>query len=85
MDKNPDLVAGYVEDLALEDDGVYAIIKTVDDDADTEIARKYKNVSASIDSNYQNHETGDWVGWVMRHLALTVEPYIKSLNPNFIA
>jgi hypothetical protein len=85
LDKNPDLIAGYVEDLDVEEDGVYAVIKTVDDDADTEIASKYKNVSASIDSNYQDHEKGNFVGWVMRHLALVTEPYIKKLNPNFIA
>lgn len=85
MDKNPKLIAGYVEELEIQDDGVYAVIKTADDDADEEIETKYKNVSVSIDSNYQDHETGSMMGWVMRHLALTTEPYIKALNPNFIA
>lgn len=85
MDKNPNLVAGYVEDLELDDDKVYAVFKTEDDDADEEIGKKYKNVSLSIDENYEDHESGQDKGFVARHLALTVEPYIKKLDPKFVA
>lgn len=84
-DANPDLIAGEIEDLELQDDGLYAVIKTTDDKADEQIGTKYKNVSLSIDEDYEDHESGDAKGWVARHLALTTEPYIKKLDPSFIA
>ena len=85
VDRNPDLVAGYVEDLELGEDGVYAVFRTADDRADEEIETKYKNVSSSVDENYEDHETGESRGFTLRHLALTTEPYIKKLKPQFVA
>lgn len=81
---NPHLIAGYVEDLELADDGVYAVLN-LEDEATQEVGKKYKNVSAAIDESYQDHESGSLMGEVIRHIALVTEPYIKKLDPNFIA
>ena len=78
--------AGEVTDLTLTEDGnsLIAEIEIRDD----EVAKRIKEglikcTSASIDENYQNKETGEFVGPTLLHVALVSEPYIKGLS-NFV-
>lgn len=82
-ESNPDLIGGYVENLELTDDGIDAVLNIKDRIAGL-IGDTYKNVSAAIDESYQDHESGDLMGMVAKHIALVTEPYIKKLQP-FIA
>jgi len=73
--------AGFVKDLELKEDGLYAVLE-VDDDASKLIKEgKVKGVSASIEEGYVDKEKGVEVGPVLRHVALVMEPYIKGLKP----
>lgn len=72
---------GKVTDLIATDSGLDAVIEI----RDKSVLKKLKDkliekVSASIDENYLNKETGKFVGPVLRHIALVAEPYIKGMN-----
>jgi len=83
-EQNPNIVAGYIESLEIDGNGLNAVM-SVDDRAVGDVGKIYKNVSVALDEAYKDHETGEFKGDVLRHVALVIEPYLKRLNPEFIA
>lgn len=83
-EQNPNIVAGYIESLEIDGNGLNAVM-SVDDRAVGDVGKVYKNVSVALDEAYKDHETGEFKGDVLRHVALVIEPYLKRLNPEFIA
>lgn len=73
------IVSKNIQGLDIDDEGVNALLAM--DEGETE---KYNDVSVSIDPAYTDHETGEELGPLLRHVALVVNPYIKGLKP-FIA
>jgi hypothetical protein len=79
-DKNPNLViTKNIQELKLKEDGVYARFEVDAAEVDT-----YNDVSASIDPDYEDHESGKKIGPILKHIAFVQVPYIKKLNP-FVA
>lgn len=79
-EKNPELIVSKnIKNLGIKDDGLYAEFEIDDSEID-----KYNDVSASIQPEYEDHETGNSLGPVLRHIAMVNNPYIKGLNP-FVA
>ena len=77
MEKNPYLIVSKnIKGLEIKDDGLYASMEL--DDQDLE---KYNDVSVSIEPNYENHENGKDMGWILKHVALVTNPFIKGLKP----
>ncbi|GAG75233.1 unnamed protein product, partial [marine sediment metagenome] len=71
---------GNVLTLSLTKDGIDAVLE-VDNKANKLIKeKKVKGVSASIDPEYMDYETGEEFGPVIRHVALVMEPYVKKLK-----
>ena len=78
--KNPAMNTGEVVDLIQTEDGLDAICEIRDEKIVEKIKKGLiKSVSASIDPNYQNKETGKFVGPALLHAALVHEPYIKGM------
>lgn len=80
LETNPQLIINKnIKGLEIDDKGLNAIMDIEDKELE-----KYNDVSVSIDPNYTDHETGKFVGPLLKHVAMVVNPYIKGLNP-FIA
>lgn len=78
--KNPDLIiTKNIQALTAKDDGLYAKF-----DLSADEIEKYNDVSLSIQDDYEDHETGEVIGPVARHVAMVPSPYIKGLQP-FVA
>lgn len=78
---NPALNTGEVTDLIQTKEGLDAICEI----KDLSVVEKIKNgliksISASLDPNYLNKETGSFMGPVVLHAALVQEPYIKGMG-----
>lgn len=75
-EKNPQLIVSRnVKQLVPTSDGLDAEFEI--DEAELD---KYNDVSVSIDPAYVNHESGEVIGPVLKHIALVVNPFIKQLN-----
>lgn len=75
--ENPELiVAKNISSLDAKDDGLFATFEI--DESELE---KYADVSAGIQNEGEDHESGNGIGAVLRHIALVPNPYIKGLNP----
>lgn len=73
---NPSLIVSKnIISLEMKDDGLYATFEADKKDIDS-----YNDVSAGIAPNYEDHETGEIVGPVLKHIALVLDPYIKGLK-----
>lgn len=70
------IISKNIKDLEVKEDGLYASMEVNEEDID-----KYNDLSAGIDNQYVNNETGALLGATLRHIAFTVSPYIKQLNP----
>jgi HK97 family phage prohead protease len=82
---DPSKNTGEVIKLEKTSTGLDAVIEIRDDS----IAEKIKNklikfVSASLDPNYKNKKTNEFVGATLRHVALVTEPYLKGMG-QFVA
>lgn len=79
-EQNPELIVSKnIESLEKTDKGMDAVFE-----APTNIIDKYNDVSARIEPDYTDHETGEILGDVLSHVALVVNPFIKKLDP-FVA
>lgn len=75
-EKDPSLVISKnIKQLEADDKGLNAVFEVEDNELE-----KYNDVSARIDEEYTNHETGDPVGATLKHIAMVLDPYIKGLN-----
>ena len=70
------IVSKNVNGIDFDDDGINAIM-----DIQPEEIEKYNDVSASITMDYEDHETGQNLGPVLKHIAMVMNPYIKGLKP----
>ena len=82
---DPSRNTGEVVKLEKTSTGLDAVIEIRDES----IAEKIKNklikcVSASLDPNYKNKKTNEFVGATLRHVALVTEPYLKGMG-QFVA
>lgn len=82
---DPSKNTGEVVKLEKTSTGLDAVIEIRDDS----IAEKIKNklikfVSASLDPNYKNKKTNEFIGATLRHVALVTEPYLKGMG-QFVA
>lgn len=79
--QNPAMNTGEVVELIATKEGLDAICEIKDES----VAEKIKkgliaSISASIEPNYQNKETGVFVGPTLLHAALVKEPLIKGMR-----
>ena len=82
---DPSKNTGEVLKLEKTSTGLDAVIEIRDES----IAEKIKNklikfVSASLDPNYKNKKTNEFIGATLRHVALVTEPYLKGMG-QFVA
>ena len=76
-EKNTELIVSKnVDSLEFDDNGVNAVMKI-----DPKEIEKYNDVSAAMDMEYTDHESGKFLGPVLRHVAMVMNPYLKGLNP----
>jgi len=79
-DKNPALVlANNISKLNIKADGLYAEFEIEEAEL-----QNYNDVSVSIEPDYINHETGENIGALLKHVALVTNPFIKGLK-QFVA
>lgn len=72
---------GEMVDMSITDEGIDAIIEV----RDSETARKIEDhlipdVSMAFDMNYQDKKTGKFIGPLLKHVGLVVDPYIKEMQ-----
>lgn len=72
---------GQVIALEMDDAGLWGIHEIKDEDAAKKIGATWTGSSAFIDMNAVDKETGESLGAVLVHNAITNAPYIKDLAP----
>ena len=76
-ERNPELIVSKnINKLQFEDNSLYAYFTADEAELDT-----YPDVSVQIASDMEDHKTGEVIGDVIEHIALTLNPYIKGLKP----
>lgn len=82
---DPSKNTGEVVDLVKTSTGLDAVMEIKDESISEKIKKGLiKCVSASLDPNYKNKKTNEFVGTTLRHAALVTEPYLKGMG-KFIA
>ncbi len=82
---DPSKNTGEVVDLVKTSTGLDAVMEIKDESIVEKIKKGLiKCVSASLDPNYKNKKTNEFVGTTLRHAALVTEPYLKGMG-KFIA
>lgn len=80
-DRDPLANAGELISLEVGDDGLYGVIEIRDWDIINRIDKKLIfDVSIGIYWDYQDTETGDYVGATLFHVALVNDPYIEHMS-----
>lgn len=79
---NPESVRGEIQDYAITEDGLDAIIR-LDDRGEEMISSNpgAHGISARFKSDYTRKDDGQYFGPVIAHGAITSEPYISGLRP----
>ncbi len=72
---------GHVVGLEVDDDGLWGIHEIESEDDAEKIGSTWTGSSAFIDLNAVDKETGEELGPVLVHNAITNAPYIKDLAP----
>lgn len=70
------MLAKNIIGIDYNEEGIHAEFEAEEDELE-----KYNDVSASIDPNYEDHETGRNIGAVVKHIAFVLDPFIKGLKP----
>lgn len=72
---------GEMVDMELTDDGINAVIEIRDDETAKSIEnRNIPDVSMGFEDNYLDKKTGKFVGPLLKHVGLVVDPYIKGMR-----
>lgn len=72
---------GEVMDLKITSDGIDALIEIRDDETAEKIEKRLiPDVSMGFVNNYLDKKTGNYVGTLLKHVGLVVDPYIKEMN-----
>lgn len=77
---DPDRNIGEVIGMTKTDKGIYVDIDARTDDAD-KIGKTLLGVSALLDLNHENRETGERMGPTLLHACVTNRPYVTNLDP----
>ena len=73
--------AGLVEDLFIRGDALIGRLKVTLDEVAARIGKSILAVSVGIDTHFKSLTTGEDVGEVLEHVALTNIPHIQGLAP----
>lgn len=72
---------GEMVNMELTDDGINAVIEIRDDETAKSIEnRNIPDVSMGFEDNYLDKKTGKFVGPLLKHVGLVVDPYIKGMR-----
>lgn len=72
---------GEMVDMELTDEGINAVIEIRDDETAKSIEnRNIPDVSMGFEDNYLDKKTGKFVGPLLKHVGLVVDPYIKGMR-----
>lgn len=72
---------GEMVNMELTDDGINAVIEIRDDETAKSIEnRNIPDVSMGFEDNYLDKKTGKFVGPLLKHIGLVVDPYIKGMR-----
>lgn len=77
---NPAPAAGWVKELKVEDNALYARIDWLDDAKELIKAKKYKYLSPVLVPHMVDQVTGDDIGWALHSVALTNKPFFEELD-----
>lgn len=80
-DGKPIPAAGWIHDLSIKSDGLYALVEWVKDAADMIRSGAYKFCSMVFSTDSESRETGAPVGPELFELGLTNTPFIDGLKP----
>lgn len=76
LEDRPELILNKnIENLEVDGDKLYATFEIPEGELD-----KYNDVSVNLQSNYEDHETGQFVGPIIRHVGMVVAPFIKNME-----
>lgn len=83
--RNPSELAawnrGEMVNMELTDEGINAVIEIRDDETAKSIEnRNIPDVSMGFEDNYLDKKTGKFVGPLLKHVGLVVDPYIKGMR-----
>nr|DAX17365.1 MAG TPA: hypothetical protein [Caudoviricetes sp.] len=72
---------GEMVNMELTDDGINAVIEIRDDETAKSVEnRNIPDVSMGFEDNYLDKKTGKFVGPLLKHVGLVVDPYIKGMR-----
>ena len=72
---------GEMVNMELTDEGINAVIEIRDDETAKSIEnRNIPDVSMGFEDNYLDKKTGKFVGPLLKHVGLVVDPYIKGMR-----
>lgn len=72
---------GEMVNMELTDDGINAVIEIRDDETAKSIEnRNIPDVSMGFEDNYLDKKTGKFIGPLLKHVGLVVDPYIKGMR-----
>ena len=72
---------GEMVNMELTDEGINAVIEIRDDETARSIEnRNIPDVSMGFEDNYLDKKTGKFVGPLLKHVGLVVDPYIKGMR-----
>jgi len=72
---------GEMVNMELTDDGINAVIEIRDDETAKSIEnRNIPDVSMGFEDNYLDKKSGKFVGPLLKHVGLVVDPYIKGMR-----
>lgn len=72
---------GEMVEMSITDDGIDAVLEVRDEDTVKAIEnRNIPDVSMGFEMNYQDKKTGEFVGALLKHVGLVVDPYIKGMK-----
>lgn len=72
---------GEMVNMELTDDGINAVIEIRDDETAKSIEnRNIPDVSMGFEDNYLDKKTGKFVGPLLKHVGLVIDPYIKGMR-----
>lgn len=83
--RNPSELAawnrGEMVNMELTDEGINAVIEIRDDETAKSIEnRNIPDVSMGFEDNYLDKKTGKFIGPLLKHVGLVVDPYIKGMR-----
>lgn len=72
---------GEMVEMSITDDGIDAVLEVRDEETVKAIeSRNIPDVSMGFEMNYQDKKTGEFVGALLKHVGLVVDPYIKGMK-----